>query len=155
MKTKPPKVLMTLEGRLAEYALELADIAQQSLARLGATAGLTHEHEVSLVLCDNPRIQRLNRRWRRIDRPTDVLSFPMHQLKPGEIPPPGPVGDIVISMPTTRTAARRHGIPLEDHFKRLLVHGLMHLMGYHHGNEREARRMKREEERLLGRKVQQ
>ena len=114
------------------------------------SAGLTPRHELSLVVCDNATIRRLNRRWRGMDRATDVLSFPLHALREGVLPPPGPVGDVVLSLPTLRRAAREFGEPLERHLERLLVHSLLHLLGYDHQRHGEARRMAKEERRLMG-----
>jgi probable rRNA maturation factor len=94
-------------------------------------------------------IRRINRRWRDIDRPTDVLSFPLNDLKPGRIPPPGAVGDIVIALPAVRQAARIEGCDPASHLRRLVVHGLLHLLGHDHETDPQARRMAREEARLL------
>ena len=116
------------------------------LARFGrrvlAVAG-RRGWEVSVLLVDDPTIRGLNRRWRRLDRATDVLSFPFG---------PGPdriLGDVVISVPRAAEQARRFRVPLARELKRLLVHGILHLMGYDHRTVAQRREMRALEERLL------
>lgn len=149
MTPKAPQVLVDVRGRLGVYAPAMQESAVAVSGRMAQELGLGSQHELSLLLTDNSTIRRINRRWRDIDRPTDVLSFPLHTLKPGQSVPAGPVGDIVISLPYTRLAARQEGISLEYHLAHLLVHGLLHLLGYDHERDADARRMEREEKRLL------
>jgi len=97
--------------------------------------------ELSIVLVSDGEMQRLNRRWRRKDRPTDVLSFP---LDAG-----GLLGDVVISVDTARRQAAEQGTTLGREADRLLIHGLLHLLGYdHERSPAEARRMQRRERAL-------
>lgn len=105
--------------------------------------------ELSLVLVSDPQIRMLNRRYRCRDCPTDVLSFPMHGRRR---PRHGPwlLGDVVISVDMVRRQARAEGCASIDVAERLLIHGLLHLLGYDHEiSEREAQRMARRE-LLLG-----
>lgn len=148
-KVSLPLVLIDMRGRLGAYAAPLPKVAQARLGRLAAQLGLGPSHELSLLLTDNPTIQKLNRSWRGMDKPTDVLSFPLHALKAGAPPPPGALGDIVISLPYTRRAAQEEGLSLEYHLTHFLLHGLLHLLGFDHEQERDARKMEREERRLL------
>ena len=88
--------------------------------------------EVSVVLCDDVFIQDLNRRYRDIDAPTDVLAFSMRE---GEISSPQAddtilLGDIVISLETARRQAREAGHAISDEIRLLLVHGILHLLGH-------------------------
>lgn len=96
--------------------------------------------ELSLLLTDDSEIQPLNARWRGIDRPTDVLSFPLDE---------GPtLGDVVISL---ETAARREDQPrwrLEDELAFLLIHGVLHLLGHDHHEDDERVAMESAEQRL-------
>ncbi len=99
--------------------------------------------DVSVLLVDDPTIRSLNRRWRRLDRATDVLSFPYG---------PGPdrvLGDVVISVPRAAEQARRFRVSLARELKRLLVHGILHLMGYDHKTAAQRREMRAIEGRLL------
>lgn len=82
---------------------------------------------INLVLVDDPEIRRLNKKFRKKDKATDVLSFEM-----GE---DGVLGDIAISEPTTKRNAKRYGVTYRQELKRLVVHGVLHLLGYDHGKE--------------------
>lgn len=146
---KTPRVLLDVRGRMGEYRLELARHARRVMLSLAQGAGLDGTHEVSILLTDNPTMHRLNRLWRQVDKSTDVLSFPIHRLKAGQMPPPGAIGDIVVSLPYLREAARLEGLDVRAHLAHLLAHGLLHLLGHDHESERDARRMQREERRLL------
>ena len=96
------------------------------------------EAELSVLLTDDDGIQALNRQWRGVDTPTDVLSFAF-----GEVEGPGEdvLGDIVISLPTAARQAAEHGHGVEDELWVLLVHGLLHLLGYDHQDDEEEREM--------------
>jgi probable rRNA maturation factor len=87
----------------------------------GARAG-----EVSILFCGDRRMRSLNRTWRAKDKSTDVLAFP------GDASPGAFLGDIVISTPYASRQARRRGEPVSREIDRLLLHGLLHLMGYDH-----------------------
>lgn len=145
-----PQVLMVVQGRLGRYLEPLKPRAECTLKRSGRRLGLGPEHQISLLLCDNPTIHRLNRQWRQVDRPTDVLSFPAWELEPGDRVPEAMVGDIAVSLPTTRLAARQLGLEVGDHLDHLLIHGLLHLLGYDHETETQACRMEALEQQLLG-----
>jgi probable rRNA maturation factor len=84
--------------------------------------------EVSVLFCADGRMRSLNRRYRGLDRPTDVLSFPAG----AGVPSGGFLGDIVISVPYASRSARRRDEPPAREIDRLLVHGLLHLAGYDH-----------------------
>jgi len=87
--------------------------------------------EVSITITGDEQIRALNLRYRGVDKPTDVLSFP--QYASGEIPPNCPcLGDIVISLPRTNAQARAHGHPHERELGFLTAHGLLHLLGHNH-----------------------
>ena len=91
--------------------------------------------ELSILLCDTPTIQRLNREYRDIDAPTDVLSFGQEgEAIPAEGQPPY-LGDIVVALPFVRNQAKEFGVPEEEELRRMVVHGILHLAGYEHGTE--------------------
>ena len=83
---------------------------------------------LSILLCGDARMKTLNRRFRRIDRPTDVLSF----LPFKESPSSSFLGDLVIDVPYAARQARRRGHPVSREVQILLAHGLLHLLGYDH-----------------------
>lgn len=96
-------------------------------------------------------MRTLNRAWRGRDRATDVLSFPLREGRFLHIQP-HMLGDIVISVPAAARQADEAGHSLTVELERLLVHGLVHLLGYDHElGLKEARRMERKERQLLKR----
>ena len=109
------------------------------------------EAELSIVLCDDPYIQQLNRQHRQIDRPTDVLSFAM-QEGDGLLADDNVLGDLVISIETAQRQADELGHPLTHELRVLLVHGLLHLLGYDHETSvDDAAEMRAAERKLLAR----
>jgi len=109
--------------------------------------------ELSLVLVSDRRMRALNRRYRNKDQPTDVLAFPL-QEKWGQATfrtlSPFLLGDVVISIPTARRQAAEFGHGLREELRRLLVHGVLHLLGYdHERGPRDAALMARKEKAIL------
>jgi len=105
--------------------------------------------ELSILITGDDEIKALNERYRGKKEPTNVLAFPMWK-GPGPDPDTGLLGDVVISADRAREESRCIGEPVQDTFYRLLIHGLLHLLGYdHEGSEMEARRMEEEQARLL------
>ncbi|MHB1650976.1 MAG: rRNA maturation RNase YbeY [Desulfitobacteriaceae bacterium] len=111
------------------------------------------EAEVSLTLTDDTRIWELNRTYRGVDRPTDVLSFAL--LEQDEEEPEiigledGVLGDIVISIERARAQAVEYGHSFNREVLYLAVHGTLHLLGYDHGEEKEKTVMRQKEEEVL------
>lgn len=103
----------------------------ENIDGLRPAGALPNGLEVSLTLTDNRAIHRLNREYRGVDRPTDVLSFPQFAAAE-EIPPQSSLGDIVISMPKMAAQAREYAHSQKREFCFLFVHGLLHLLGYDH-----------------------
>ncbi len=126
-------------GRAA--ARRLARSARRFLRALGRDAD-----ELSILLAGDRAVRRLNRAWRGVDRPTDVLSFPA-------APAPGSrlLGDVAISLDTARRAARAGGRTEGAELDRYLAHGLLHLVGHDHQRPRDARAMAAAEVALLRR----
>ena len=126
-------------------------MARETIAAAVAESGLAREGgaEVSLCLADDARLQALNLRWRGVDKPTNVLSFPS--------PPPGrgaesaALGDIALAYETLAREANELGAPLADHYRHLVAHGFLHLIGYDHGSDEEAERMEALESRIMAR----
>ncbi|HSI04073.1 MAG: rRNA maturation RNase YbeY [Myxococcota bacterium] len=119
---------------------DLSRKAKQVLAGIGF-----EDAELSLVLTDDATIHGLNRQWRDKDKPTDVLSFPQADFERTRV-----LGDVIISVETAARQAPKFGNDLKAELDRLLVHGILHLVGHDHVHGgTQARKMKREEERLL------
>jgi len=88
--------------------------------------------EVSLLLCGDAEMSELNRRYRSVNGPTDVLAFRQDDGARLTAAAPHPAGDIVISLDTLRRNAARYGVSPETELRRLVVHGLLHLSGMEH-----------------------
>jgi len=123
--------------RLADAGRLCDEAARAALASAGATRGAA---ELSIVLGDDALVQALNRQWRGQDKPTNVLSFP---VAPMTLPPGAPrlLGDVVLAFETLAAEAAAQGKPLAHHLRHLVVHGVLHLMGYDHEAAGEAARM--------------
>ena len=131
-----PVALATHGRRAPALGVRLARNARRLLRGLRLS-----EAELSILLVSDAEMQRLNRRWRGKDRPTDVLSFPQEA--------DGLLGDVVISVDTARRQAAEQRTTLGREADRLLIHGLLHLLGYdHERSAAEARRMQRRERAL-------
>jgi probable rRNA maturation factor len=108
--------------------------------------------EIGIVVTGDAVVRALNRRFCGEDAPTDVLSFALTEGKDEFALPPGGairLGEVVISLPTARRQAKQAGHSLEREVAPLLVHGLLHLLGYDHAVKSEERRMRAREETLL------
>jgi len=115
--------------------------------------GLSGTVELSLTLTDDAEMQRLNREFRGVDAPTDVLSFPL--LSPEEspfVPPPDGIlhlGDVVLSYPRAVAQAAEYGHSVQRELGYLTVHGVLHLLGYDHESAADKERMRAREEAVL------
>ena len=137
----------------------LADAATRAAiaeSRFPALADAARPVELSVQLTGDEEVRAMNAQWRGKDRATNVLSFPMAEADeladPG--PPDGPellLGDIVLARGVCQAEAAEKAIPLSHHAAHLLVHGTLHLLGYDHGEEREATDMEAREVRALAR----
>ena len=125
-----------------------------------AAEGMTLPCEVDVLLTDDEAIHQINKDMRDVDRATDVLSFPEFDLTPGELPEaedadPGtgliPLGDMVISMEHVAAQAKEYGHSDRRELSYLVVHSVLHLLGYDHLDEGpQKRQMRAREEAILG-----
>ena len=113
---------------------------KQSKAKVAGIA------ELSVVLMDDAEQQVLNKQWRQIDKPTNVLSFP--QIEPFS-PVLGLLGDITLARETLEREAVEQGVSFVDHFTHLVVHGFLHILGYDHIEEQDALVMEGLETQIL------
>ena len=142
-------VPVVLQNRQRVVAIDRAWLSRTAAAILAAARA--DGAELSLVLVSDRRMRALNRRYRKKDRPTDVLAFPLTPSHPFGAPialptamgrdgkggaryssPPMLLGDVVISMETAKRQTSEFGHGLRDEVARLLVHGVLHLLGYDH-----------------------
>ena len=115
--------------------------------------------EVDVYVTGDAGIQELNREMRQVDRPTDVLSFPEFDLTPGQLPGPEdadpgtglvPLGDMVISMEHVAAQAKEYGHSNRRELAYLVVHSVLHLLGYDHLDEGpQKKQMRAREEAIL------
>jgi probable rRNA maturation factor len=118
---------------VSEY---LKRLLRRAIRATLASEGFTHRCELSVTLTDNEGIHALNREYRGIDRPTDVLSFPQFDFYGGEALPEGDetvsLGDIVLSLERAEEQAREFGHSFSREAAFLTVHSVLHLLGYDH-----------------------
>ncbi len=106
--------------------------------------------ELAIMLTDDDGIRTLNKNWRGIDKPTNVLSFPALQpVGPRDDDAPRMLGDIAIAYQTTRAEADAEHKPFENHLSHLAVHGFLHLVGYDHEKDGDADIMEELERKIL------
>jgi len=131
-----------------QNASEFEPIPRQEQFALWVEAALQgkDDTELTLRLVDKSESRELNARFRGKDQPTNVLSFPA-ELPPGiDIPL---LGDIVICAPLVEEEAQAQDKPLQEHWAHLVIHGVLHLLGYDHQVEQDAIEMERIEVELL------
>jgi len=124
--------------RLASRALEIEAVAQPA--------------ELSILLADDPTVHELNRTYRDTDAPTDVLSFAQREGGDFAQPEgtPAHLGDVVISIDTAKRQAVEYKLELQDEVSHLLVHGILHLLGYDHEQPEDEAAMRLQEDTILG-----
>ena len=106
--------------------------------------------EISIVLVDDERMQELNREYRKADRPTDVLAFSQLEGEPAKAPEDRvALGDVVVSIDTAERQAAEQRHALENELDLLIIHGVLHLLGYDDETEADAAEMRRHEKRIL------
>jgi probable rRNA maturation factor len=145
-------VTITVEVEIVDPAwLAAGDV--DSLAQDVVAATLTEvgrrvhpDAEISVRLCDDDEIRALNLAWRNKDKATNVLSFPSPAGNRGPL-----LGDIVVAFEYVSEEAREAGRSLRDHLSHMLVHGLLHLLGFDHESEDQAEEMEDFERRILAR----
>lgn len=128
----------------------LTELATQAVKTSVEYADLMHPQgaELSIVLTNDDHVQNLNLQWRSIDKPTNVLSFPGEDIRPGEMS--GQLlGDIVISIDTLKREANLENKSVDDHFCHLIIHGFLHLFGYDHETDEDAETMESLERSIL------
>lgn len=145
-----PQLLLTVEAGDWPPEQRLAEIATRAVTATLSVGGLrcAAKSELSLLFTDDAAIAQINAQWRGIDRPTNVLSFPGEEIEIGATGGPM-LGDIALAHETLEREARLEGKRFEHHLTHLIVHGLLHIFGYDHGDDEEAELMEALERRIL------
>ena len=141
-----------------EGAEPYADLLRQVIPAALEAEGVAVPWEVDVLFTDDEGIHQINLEQREVDRPTDVLSFPMFDLQPGEHPTeedadPGtglvPLGDMVISLERAQAQGEEYGHGTRREVAYLAVHSLLHLLGYDHMDEGPMKAQMREREEAI------
>ncbi len=146
-----PRVEFVATSSRWRAALPARSLARETIAVAAAESGvaLTPGAELCIHLADDAHVRALNARWRGLDKPTNVLSFPAAAL--AEVGKARLLGDVVLAFETLAREATDEGKPLADHYRHLVAHGFLHLIGLDHDNEADAERMEAIETRILAR----
>lgn len=119
--------------------------------------GVASPLEISLVFTDSETVRKLNRDYRGVDEPTDVIAFnmlPQKETAPAFVLPPDGVtrlGEVIISYPQAVEQAKEQGHSVEQELALLIIHGILHLLGYDHEQPEEEAKMRAREKELLAR----
>lgn len=147
-----------------DFSFDYEKLAQRVIDYCLERESFPYEAEVNLTLTDNDGIHQINESYRQIDRPTDVLSFPMLEYdNPGDFsfleeenegdfnPDTGEVmlGDIIVSVDKVKEQASEYGHSEEREFAFLIVHSMLHLFGYDHIEEADAKIMEPKQKEIL------
>ncbi|MCX5822762.1 MAG: rRNA maturation RNase YbeY [Deltaproteobacteria bacterium] len=139
---------ISIQNRQKLLTVDLGRV-RRSLKRLLKELGF-RDSEVSLLLVDDDQIREINKNYLQRDRPTNVISFAMTEGAFGDVHPEI-LGDIILSVETAARDAMACEIDFMDEVEFLLIHGLLHLLGYNHENveSRESKKMKKLERELF------
>lgn len=128
----------------------LTRLVDHAVSAAFVETGADGRSELSIVFSDDAHIRTLNAGWRGKDKPTNVLSFPAFPFTRGG-PLPPMLGDIVLAAETVAREAALEDKPVGDHISHLVIHGLLHLLGYDHETDAEADLMEATERAALAR----
>ena len=140
------KIDVLVDSDLWQEPAKARSSVRRAVAQAAATTSTTGT-ELAIVLTDDSAIRQLNRLWRGIDAPTNVLSFPSRRA--ADEPPH--LGDVVLAYETIAREAKAEHKPFADHLAHLAVHGFLHLIGQDHERDADAEAMERAERDILRR----
>lgn len=148
----PLDIALAVEAGVWPPEAELLGLVERAAGAAFAELRLARNNpsELSVVFTDDAAVQALNAEWRGKDKPTNVLSFPAFPpARGGQLPPM--LGDIVLAAETVAREAAEEKKPIENHVSHLVIHGLLHLLGYDHETDDEAEEMEAVERAALAR----
>ena len=141
------EIMISAQPEELRFSQELEQQVRQAVEKVGSLYG-AENGEVSVTLTNNAYIHELNRDYRGIDRPTDVLSFALRESEEPEIvdgPEADVLGELVISVERAEEQAKEYGHSLRREIAFLTVHGMLHLLGYDHMEDDEREEMEQEQ----------
>jgi probable rRNA maturation factor len=143
-------ITVEVEDEAWQTLAGLDQLARTAVASALSGAGADREErEIALLFTDDQSIAAINADWRGTNKPTNVLSFPASPDMPIPEGEPRPLGDIVLSHGVIAREAAEQGKTLHDHTAHLIVHGVLHLLGFDHETDEEAGEMERLETDIL------
>ena len=145
---------MTIEVDVAQAYQELVDSELLARAAHCVLAAERADGDVTIIITDDETVAELNERFLDKEGPTDVLSFPAQEEESDFVLPPDEsvaayLGDVIIALPYTQRQARRLGRSLRDELALLVVHGVLHLLGYDHATPEQKIEMWRKQDAIL------
>ena len=145
---------MTVEVDVAQAYHEIVDSEFVERAAFCVLAAERAEGDVTIIITDDDAVAELNERFLGREGPTDVLSFPAQEEESEFVLPPEEaatpyLGDVIIALPFTERQARRLGRPLRDELALLVVHGILHLLGYEHATPEQKAEMWQKQDAIL------
>lgn len=151
MSAKTPRYEVDLEVATSDICPLSPQDIQELCAFVLTQEKIERDCMVSVTLCSSTEIAKLNSQWRGFDKPTDVISLECESpfdedLAPGE---PCELGDIILAPAYIKEQASSLKTPFDAEFELLLIHGMLHLLGYDHLQEDEAQIMEAREDKLL------
>lgn len=144
-----PQIEILIESDGWSAVSDVENLCGRAIAETArqASVPLLPDAAVSILMTDDHAVKALNRDWRGIDKPTNVLSFPV--VAPDRLAKAPLLGDIALGYETVAREARDGDKSLSDHLSHLLVHGFLHLLGHDHETDEEAERMENLERSVL------
>ncbi len=131
------------------YSEELENLIFTVLKKGAELQKVADDSEISVLICDADTIHELNRTYRNVDAPTDVLSFALNEGEEGMPEEEKALGDIVINLDRAAEQAEEYGHSRERETAYLSVHGFLHILGYDHYEEEDKKKMRQAEEDIL------
>lgn len=136
-------------SNMGYYSEELERLIREVLAKGAELQQVREDAEISVLICDGPVIHELNRTYRGVDAPTDVLSFALNEGQDDVPEEEAELGDIVINLDRAEEQAAEYGHSREREVAYLAVHGFLHILGYDHYDPEEKKAMRAAEEAIL------
>lgn len=122
---------ITIENKTS-FEIPSKKVIKAAILEVLESKKITSDVILGLEIVEKKEIKKLNKKFRKKDEPTDVLSFPIHEVTPKVEDHPILLGDIVICPEVLKANANKYSVSIEDEFIKLIQHSTLHLLGYHH-----------------------